>query len=58
MNKIYLDNEDVLFYTKSKDDREKASYSTKLAFDNNEVEALRQKTLLFVRKAQKILNEI
>lgn len=58
LNKIYLDNEDILFYVKSKDNREKASYSTKIAFDNNEVEALRQKTLLFVRKAQKILNEI
>ena len=57
LNKIYLDNEDVLFYVKSRKEREKASYSTQIAFDKKEVEELRSQTLLFIRKAQEIIKE-
>lgn len=56
LNKIYLDNEDILFYVKTKDEREKASYSSQIIFDKNNVEDLRMKTLEFVRKAQNILS--
>jgi uncharacterized protein (UPF0332 family) len=58
LNRIYFDNEDVLIYTKSKDEREKASYSTQIFFDEKSVEELRQKAILFVRKAQNILKNI
>lgn len=56
LNRIYLDNEDILFYVKTKEEREKASYSTQVTFDRNNVEGLRSKTLLFLRKARGILD--
>lgn len=56
LNKVYLDNEDILFYVKTKEEREKASYSSQIAFDKKNVEDLRSKTLLFVRKANEILS--
>lgn len=56
LNKIYLNNEDILFYVKSKREREKASYTTQIAFGKKEVEDLHSKTLFFVRKAQSILD--
>ena len=58
VNEIYLDNEDILFYTESKEEREKASYSTQIVFDDKEIDKLRQKTLLFVRKAQEVLQKL
>lgn len=57
LNKIYLDNEDILFYVKTKEEREKASYSTQITFDKNSVKDLRHKTLTFVRKAKSILDK-
>jgi len=56
LNKVYLNNEDILFYVKSKEEREKASYSSQVAFDKKNVEDLRMKTLEFVRKAKNILS--
>ena len=56
LNKVYLNNEDILFYVKSKEEREKASYSSQIVFDKRNVEDLRMKTLEFVRKAREILN--
>ena len=55
LNKVYLSNEDILFYVKSKEEREKASYSSQIIFDKKNVENLRLKTLEFVRKAKNIL---
>lgn len=55
MNSIYLSNEDVLFYANSKQERKKASYSTQIVFDKENVESLRLKTILFVNKAKSIL---
>ncbi len=57
LNKIYIDNQDILFYVKSKEEREKASYSTQIIFDDDYVQELIQKTLLFVRKIQNILED-
>lgn len=56
LNKVYLNNEDILFYVKSKEEREKASYSSQIIFDKKNVEDLRLKTLEFVRKAKNILS--
>ena len=56
LNRVYLDNEDILFYVKTKEEREKASYSSQIAFDKKNVDDLRLKTLEFVRKAQNILS--
>lgn len=56
LNKVYLNNEDILFYVKSKEEREKASYSSQIIFDKENVEDLRLKTLEFVRKAKNILS--
>jgi len=56
LNRVYLDNEDILFYVKTKEEREKASYSSQIVFDKKNVEDLRIKTLEFVRKAQNILS--
>ena len=58
LNDAYFDNEDVLIYTQSKEEREKASYSTQIFFDEKSVEELRQRAILFVRKAQNILKKI
>jgi uncharacterized protein (UPF0332 family) len=55
MNEAYIDNEDVLIYTQSKEEREKASYSTQIVFDKDKIEDLRQKALIFIRKAQGLL---
>lgn len=55
LNKIYLDNQDILFYVQSKQEREKASYSTKINFDKQIINELRLKTILFVNKCKEIL---
>ena len=55
INKAYLDNNDILFYVQSKQEREKASYSSQTAFDKKLVQELRLKTILFVNKAKEIL---
>jgi cysteine sulfinate desulfinase/cysteine desulfurase-like protein len=55
LNKIYLDNQDVLFYAKAKQEREKASYSTKIIFNKKSVFELRKETLNFVNKCREIL---
>ena len=57
LNKVYLNNEDILFYVKSKEEREKASYSSQIIFDKENVEDLRVKTLEFVSKAKNILSQ-
>lgn len=56
LNNVYLNNEDILFYVKSKEEREKASYSSQIIFDKKNVEDLRLKTLEFVSKAKSILS--
>ena len=56
LNKIYLDNEDILFYVKTKDEREKASYSSQIIFDKKNIDDLRLKTLEFVRKTKNIIS--
>ncbi len=40
LNKVYLNNEDILFYVKTKKEREKASYSHQIVFNERNVEDL------------------
>ena len=51
----FLDYQDLLFYVESKNKREDAAYSTKVAFEKKEVEQLRIKAVLFVSKVKSIL---
>lgn len=57
INKIYLDNNDILFYIQSKQEREKASYSSQIIFDKKLVNEIRLKTLLFVNKCKEIIEK-
>ena len=57
LNKIYLDNNDILFYVQSKQEREKASYSSQIVFDKKLVNEIRLKTILFVSKCKEIINK-
>ncbi len=53
----FLDYEDVLFYVKTKNKREEATYSTKILYDKKEVERLRIQAIIFVNKIKDILKE-
>lgn len=50
-----FDTEDILFYVQSKQEREKASYSSKVIFDKNLVTTIKLKTKLFLNKAKEII---
>ena len=51
----FLDYQDILFYVDSKNKREKASYSSKISFDKNDVDKLKMQTILFVNKVKNII---
>ncbi|MDD3175314.1 MAG: HEPN domain-containing protein [Candidatus Nanoarchaeia archaeon] len=51
-----LSYEDILFYVETKNKREDASYSSRIIFDRKDLESLKLKTILFVSKVKKILN--
>jgi len=51
-----IEKEEVLNYVEAKSKRTKASYSTEKAFDENEVEILRQKAISFVNKVKGIID--
>ncbi|HLC90828.1 MAG TPA: HEPN domain-containing protein [Candidatus Nanoarchaeia archaeon] len=52
-----LDYQDVLFYVESKNKREDATYSTKIVFNQKEVDQLKLKAVLFVHKIEGILDK-
>jgi len=52
-----LDTEDILFYVQSKQEREKASYSSRILFDKSLVSEMKLKTRLFVNKAKGIIED-
>ena len=54
-NSLYLDEHDILFYVQSWHERERASYSSKRAFEKRTVEDILLKTRLFVSKCAKML---
>lgn len=55
INFVYLNKEDILFYVHSKNERESASYSTRIKFDKSSINEMLLKTRLFVNKAKEII---
>ena len=52
---LAITQEEIQFYTRLKSERQKASYSTRIVFDEEHVRELREKTIMFVNKAKTIL---
>ena len=50
-----LEINDILFYAQSRNEREKASYSSSYIINNKTVNEIKLKTILFVNKAKEIL---
>jgi len=55
INFTFINNEDILFYVSTKDNREKASYSTKIFIDNQDLSITLLKTRLLFNKLKEIL---
>lgn len=56
INRTAIEKEDVLYYIEAKAERKKASYSTKVIFDEEGVERLRKKAIVFVNKVKEIVD--
>ena len=56
IKKASIEKEHILYYTEAKKTRKKASYTTKISFDNNEAESLRKKAIDFVNKVKEIID--
>ena len=54
VRKTTIEKEEVLYYIEAKAERKKASYSTKILFDEKEAENLQKKAISFVNKVKKI----
>lgn len=50
-----ITQEEIQFYTRLKSERQKASYSTEIVYDEEHVGNLREKAIMFVNKAKTIL---
>ena len=55
MNKVFLDSQDIMFYVQAKNEREKASYSSKIIFDKKLINEIKLKTILFFNKVLEII---
>jgi len=55
VNSLKINREEIEFYSGLKEERKKASYSTELVFDKENIEVLRKKTILFLNKVKMIL---
>ncbi len=55
LNQTFLDSCDIMFYVQSKMEREKASYSSKILFDDKLINEIKIKTRLFLNKGLDIL---
>ncbi len=55
INQVFLDSQDIMFYVQSKTEREKASYSSKIVFDEKLINEVKLKTILFLNKCLGIL---
>lgn len=51
---IYLDYPDLVFYVRSKDKRQQATYGTSYLFGREDAEKLRQRAAQFIGKAKRI----
>ena len=56
VSKITIEKEEVLYYIEAKIQRSKASYSTKIIFDEKEAENLQKKAINFVNKVKEIID--
>ena len=56
VRKTTIEKEEVLYYIEAKAERKKASYSTKILFDEKEAENLQKKAISFVNKVKGILD--
>lgn len=56
VSKTTLEKEQVLYYIEAKAERKKASYSTKILFDEKEAEILQKKAISFVNKVKEIID--
>lgn len=52
---LAITQEEIQFYTRLKSERQKASYSTGIVYDEEHVGHLREKAIMFVNKAKTIL---
>lgn len=55
VSKITIEKEEVLYYIEAKAERKRASYSTKILFDEKEAENLQRKAISFVNKVKQII---
>ena len=56
VRKTTIEKEEVLYYIEAKNKRTKASYSTKILFDEKEAEILQKKAISFVNKVKGIVD--
>lgn len=56
INNLFINYNDLLFYVKSKEKREIASYSGQIIFDKKSVKEIISDTIEFVNKCREILN--
>ncbi len=54
-NELAISNEEAMFYTTMKEERRKASYSTKIIYNKEHIMELRAKTIKLVNKIKTIL---
>lgn len=52
---LAITQEEIQFYTRLKSERQKASYSTGIVYDEEHVRNLREKAIMFVNRAKTIL---
>ena len=55
VSKTTIEKEEVLYYIEAKVERKKASYSTKILFDEKEAEILQKKAISFANKVKEII---
>ena len=53
-----IEKEDILYYVDARTERKKASYSTKMIFEQNEAEILGLKAINFVNKVKEIIHNL
>lgn len=56
VSKTTIEKEEVLYYIEAKAERKKASYSTKIVFDEKEADTIQKKAISFVNKVKDIID--
>ncbi len=55
---LELKEEEIKFYTSVKNERQKASYSTKISFEKEDIEDLRLRTIEFITKIRLLIDNL